>query len=141
MPSIQKRNNSIQLAPCRGFVEVTLTLVLSLSVVSCEAAKRAPAPELAQASPDNQQHDDSDTAFEAFQTQKLLGVPVKEFPPPQGLTGFDELPTSATTFKFTVTERPSSGAKPRAWYENRQKVHARAPDGTFYEAYLGHDDP
>ena len=143
MPSDRKRDNLIQLGRRRGVVEVTLTLALSLSLASCEAAERAPAPQLAQASSGNRQQppDDSDTAYEAFQTQKLLGVPVKEFPPPQGRTGFDELPAAAPAFKFTVTERPSSGAKPRAWYGDRQKVQARAPDGTLYEAYLGHDDP
>jgi hypothetical protein len=118
-------------------------LSLFLSVVVCYAADSAPAPELFRAASADrpQTPQDEDTAFEASQTQKLLGVPVKEFPPPQGLSGLDELPASAPTFKFTVTERPLSGAPPRAWYELRRKVEARAPDGTLYEAYSGYDDP
>jgi len=82
-----------------------------------------------------------DTAFELLRTQQLLGVPLKEFPPPQGLTGLDELPASAAQFKFSVTQQPLSGAKPRAFYDLRQQVEARGPDGTIYEAYVGHYDP
>ena len=82
-----------------------------------------------------------DTAFELQRTQQLLGVPLKEFPPPQGLTGLDELPASAPTCRFSVTQQPLSGAKPRAFYEERQQVQGRGPDGTLYEAYVGHFDP
>lgn len=83
----------------------------------------------------------SDFAFEAAQTEKLLGVLVKRFPLPEGPSGFVELPANAPAFKFTVTERPLSGPKPRALYETRRIVEARAPDGSIYEAYCGHDDP
>ena len=143
MSPVRVKDVSVRLARRLGVVEVTLTLFLFLSIVGCDAADSAPAHELFQAASANrpQPPQDDDTAFEASQTQRLLGVPVKEFPPPQGLSGFDEIPASAPTFKFTVTERPLSGAQPRAWYETRQKVEARAPDGTLYEAYLGNDDP
>lgn len=81
-----------------------------------------------------------DTAFEAAQTAKLLGVPVQSFPSPQGLTGFDELPTNARAFTFTLTEQPRSGPPPPVYFEERKIVTARAPDGTVYEAYCGNDD-
>lgn len=82
-----------------------------------------------------------DSAFEATQTQKLLGVAVNDFPAPQGLGGFDEIPASAPAFRFRLSEQPLSGTKPRVWFETRLIVEARAPDGSVYEAYCGHDDP
>ncbi|MCM3869649.1 MAG: hypothetical protein ND895_02975 [Pyrinomonadaceae bacterium] len=82
----------------------------------------------------------SDSEFEATQTEKLLGVPVKNFPAPQGLTGFDELPINAPAFKFKLTGRPLSGPPPRVSFETRPIVEARAPDGSMYEAYCGRDD-
>lgn len=82
-----------------------------------------------------------DTASESLRTQQLLGVPLKEFPAPQGLTGLDELPASAPTFKFSVTPQSLSGANPRAFYDVRNSVEARGPDGAIYEAYVGHYDP
>lgn len=80
------------------------------------------------------------SAFEAKQTEKLLGVAVQDFPPPQGLAGFDELPASAPEFRFTVAERPLSGAPPQAFHEVRPSMQARGPDGSVYEAYLGKND-
>lgn len=68
-------------------------------------------------------------------------MPVQDFPQPQGPTGFDELPANAPEFRFTVTERPLSGAEPRAWFQTRQSVQTQATDGSVYEAYLGHDNP
>src|SRR5207244_2807411 len=47
-------------------------------------------------------------AFEREQTRKFLGIEVKVFPNPQGLTGFDELPADAPRFEFTITERKPS---------------------------------
>lgn len=128
----------------RGLVEAALALLLLLLAVGCGAVGRAHAPGLFGVSRGGRQHrppDDSDAAFESAQTGKLLGVPLKEFPLPQGLAGFDEHPPSAHAFKFTVTERPLSGVKPKVWYEDRPRVQARGPDGTLYEAYLGRDDP
>jgi hypothetical protein len=81
-----------------------------------------------------------DIAFEAAQTAKLLGVPVQNFPAPQGLTGFDELPTNARAFTFTLKAQLRSGPPPPVYFEERKIVTARAPDGTVYEAYCGHDD-
>ncbi|HVS80946.1 MAG TPA: hypothetical protein VHE60_04370 [Pyrinomonadaceae bacterium] len=81
-----------------------------------------------------------DSAFEASQTAKLLGVPVQNFPAPQGLTAFDELPTNARAFTFTLKEQPRSGPPPPVYFDERKIVTARAPDGTVYEAYCGHDD-
>ena len=81
-----------------------------------------------------------DAAFEAAQTAKLLGVPVQTFPAPQGLKGFDELPTSARAFTFTLKAQPRSGPPPPVYFDNRKIVTARAPDGTVYEAYCGNDD-
>jgi hypothetical protein len=81
-----------------------------------------------------------DAAFEAAQTAKLLGVPVQNFPAPQGLTGFDELPTNARAFTFTLREQPRSGPPPPVYFAERKIVAARAPDATVYEAYCGHDD-
>jgi hypothetical protein len=80
-----------------------------------------------------------DAAFEAKQTAKLLGVPVHNFPAPQGLTDFDELPTNARAFTFTLTTQPRSGPPP-VYFAEKKIVTARAPDGTVYEAYCGNDD-
>jgi hypothetical protein len=84
---------------------------------------------------------DNDSAFEAAQTQRLLGVAVQDFPLPQGPAGFDELASNAPAFRFTVTERPLSGPKPREFYDVISSVEAHAPDGSVYEAYCGYDDP
>jgi hypothetical protein len=81
-----------------------------------------------------------DPAFEARQTAMLLGVPVQNFPAPQGLAGFDELPTNARAFKFTLKAQPRSGPPPPVYFAGRKIVTARAPDGTVYEAYCGHHD-
>jgi hypothetical protein len=81
-----------------------------------------------------------DSAFEASQTAKLLGVPLQNFPAPQGLAGFDELPANSLPFRFTLTARPLSGPPPRVSFETRKMVEARAPDGSIYEAYTGYDD-
>ena len=83
---------------------------------------------------------DNDSAFEAAQTEKVLGVPVRDFPAPQGLSGFDELPTNTAPFRFTVTERRLSGAKPRLFFQTRPIVRARAPDRSLFEAFCGNDD-
>lgn len=80
----------------------------------------------------------NDIAFEAAQTAKLLGVPVQNFPAPQRLTDFDELPASAPAFTLTAQQR--SGAPPRVWFDPRPIVTARAPDETSYEALCGSDD-
>jgi hypothetical protein len=81
-----------------------------------------------------------DAAFEAAQTEKLLGVSVQDFPPPQGPTGFDELPGGRPAFDFTVAQRPLSGPKPREYYKRRPRVEARAPDGSTYEACCRWDE-
>jgi hypothetical protein len=81
-----------------------------------------------------------DTAFEAKQTAKLLGVAVQDFPPPQGLKGLEELPTNARVFTFTLKPQPRSGPPPPVYFNERKTVTALAPDGTVYEAYCGHDD-
>jgi hypothetical protein len=82
-----------------------------------------------------------DVTFEAEQTAKLLGVPVQNFPAPQGVKGFDELPTAALPFKFTLTQQPLSGPPPRVSYHERKIVTALAPNGSIYEAYCGYDEP
>jgi hypothetical protein len=83
---------------------------------------------------------DEDRASEAAQTENVLGVPVQDFPAPQGLTGFDELPTNTPPFRFTVSERRLSGAKPRLFFQTRAIVKARAPDGSIYEALCAGND-
>lgn len=82
----------------------------------------------------------NDIAFEEAQTAKLLGVPLQKFPAPQGLNGMDEIPASATQFKFTLKAQPPSGRPPRVYFETRKIVQAAAPDGSIYEAYCGHED-
>ena len=90
---------------------------------------------------DPQDRPTDDIAFEAAQTAKLLGVPVQNFPAPQALKGFDELPSNALQFKFILTSRALSGPSPRVSYHERKIVTARAPDGSVYEAYCGYDNP
>lgn len=81
-----------------------------------------------------------DIAFEEAQTAKLLGVPLKHFPAPEGLNGMDEIPANAPPFRFTLKSQPVSGPPPRVYFETRKIVKAVAPDGSTYEAYCGHDD-
>ena len=83
----------------------------------------------------------SGTRYESARTEKLLGVPVIDFPAPPGPSHFDELPADAAPFAFDLSERPLSGPQPRAWYEPRKTVSALAPDGSVFEAYCGDDDP
>ena len=90
---------------------------------------------------DPQDRPTDDIAFEEAQTAKLLGVPVQNFPAPQALKGFDELPSNALQFKFILTSRALSGPSPRVSYHERKIVTARAPDGSVYEAYCGYDNP
>jgi hypothetical protein len=124
-------------------MRVTATLILILLLLGCAAGGRAPAPDPSRPTPGGrtQTPDESDAAFELTQTQKHLGVPVRDFPPPQGLAGFDDLPADAPDFKFTLTERRPTGPEPPWPYESRPRVEAHAPDGSVYEAYVGHDDP
>ena len=108
-----------------GLIMTSRGLILSQRTEALEAQSRPSA---------------EDSAFEASQTEKLLGVPVQNFPAPQGLAGFDELPANALPFLFTLTARPLSGPPPRVSFETRKIVEARAPDGSIYEAYTGYDD-
>lgn len=83
----------------------------------------------------------SNAAFEASQTKKLLGVEVKQFPHPQGVINFDEIPGGAAQFKFKIVIGPLTGPTPKPSYETRSIVTAQAPDGTVYEAFCGRFDP
>src|SRR6266571_1710649 len=65
-----------------------------------------------------------DIAFEEAQTAKLLGVPLKKFPAPQGLNGMDEIPATARAFIFTLKSQPPSGPPPQVYFENRKTVKA-----------------
>ena len=114
---------------------VAASLVLGMLLISSTLSGRADVFDFPQTRPAD------DAAFEARQTAKLLGVPVSNFPAPQGLKGFDELPANALPFKFTLTPRRLSGPPPRVSYHERKIVKARAPDGSVYEAYCGYDDP
>ena len=118
----------------RHHIFVAATLGLVMLFVGSALSRRTEALDLPQDRPAD------DAAFEAAQTAKLLGVPLQNFPAPQGLTGFDEIPTNARVFTFTLKAQPRSGPPPRIWFETRKIVEARAPDGTFYEAYCGNDD-
>lgn len=78
--------------------------------------------------------------FEAKQTPKLLGVPVQNFPAPQGLSGYDDLPPNRPRLRFSVTERSPKLPPPKAPYETRSIVKAQAPDGSTYEALITRDE-
>ncbi|MFN0138972.1 MAG: hypothetical protein ACKVQW_02650 [Pyrinomonadaceae bacterium] len=77
---------------------------------------------------------------EAWQTSKFLGVAVKDFPAPQGIAKFDEIPNGSPQFKFGVAKRPRTGPTPQPSYETRALVKATAADGTVYEAFCGRFD-
>jgi hypothetical protein len=74
---------------------------------------------------------------EASQTSKLLGVRLEEFPKPQGVTGFDAIPSIQPQFKYSLVSAPFVPPKPSDWFEGRSSVYASAPDGTVWEAYCG----
>jgi hypothetical protein len=78
--------------------------------------------------------------FETQQTEKLLGVPVQNFPRPQGLSGYDDLPPNRRPLRFGLTERSPKLPPPQAPYEIRSIVKAQAPDGSIYEAYSTRDE-
>jgi hypothetical protein len=80
-------------------------------------------------------------ACEEQQTRKFLGFDVRPFPAPQGPSGFDELPADASAFAFELAPDKPSGPAPRARYEPRKHVTAKAPDGSEFDAYCGDDDP
>lgn len=127
----------------RPGLSVVAAIALVVLLLVCAAGQRVAVPVSGQIQNGNGQRPsaEADSAFEASQTQKFLGVAVRDFPPPQGLTGFDELPANAPLFKFTAKAQPLSGAKPPPFYETRTKVQARTPEGALYEAYVGGDDP
>jgi hypothetical protein len=79
-------------------------------------------------------------AFEDQQTRKFLGFGVRAFPKPQGVSGFDELPTDAPPFAFSLAPRKVSGPGPSASYEPRKRVRAEGPGGSLFEAYCGYGD-
>lgn len=138
-----KSSNTRRAAAGRQNITAAAAAVLALLVIGCAGEMCPPAFQTARAQRAGRERPsaESDYALEAAQTRRLLGVPVRDFPPPQGPTGFDELPPDASAFRFTLTRQAPSGARPRASYEERPRVEARGPDGSVYEAYLGHDDP
>ncbi len=77
-------------------------------------------------------------AFEAQQTQKFLGFDVRDFPQPQGPTGFDELPAEASEFAFSLVPQQLSGPEPRSSYDTQKRIVTKGPDGSEIEAYLGY---
>jgi hypothetical protein len=87
-----------------------------------------------------QNREAKEAAFEARQTERLLGVAVRDFPGPQGLIGFDDLPANTPALRFNINERSPTGPRPRPNYEPRPIIEAQAPDGTIYEAYSGRDE-
>ena len=68
---------------------------------------------------------------------RFLGVTVGEFPPPQGLSGYDDIPAASAALRFISASRALTGPTPLPSYEPRQFVTAGAPDGTIYEGYSG----
>src|ERR1043165_1499486 len=101
MPADPIKNDVIYAGARRPCIIVALVLVLL--VIACAVRAYRPAHGSAQARSTNRQqtYPESDGAYGAAQTQKVLGVPVRNFPPPQGVTGFDELPANAPEFRFT----------------------------------------
>jgi hypothetical protein len=75
--------------------------------------------------------------FEQVQTAKFLGFPLRDFPKPQGPSGFDELPKDSPPFAFTVAARKLSGPEPLPWYEQKPSATTKGPDGKVVEAYCG----
>jgi len=77
--------------------------------------------------------------FEVRQTEKLLGVKLQNFPDPQGVECFDPLPANAPTSQFTVKQLSIRPAPVNPEYGSRSFVKAKAPDGSIYEGYSGHE--
>lgn len=77
---------------------------------------------------------------ELWQRSTNLGVPVKDFPQPQGIGKFDEIPVDAPSFKFKTVRRQLTGPTPKPSFEKRQLVKATAADGSVLEAFCGRYD-
>jgi hypothetical protein len=135
--------DGVQAARRRGVCAAS-AVILTLLFVGCGVGEGVPASESAQAQSGGRRQatqPQSDSDFEAAQTEKLLGVAVRDFPPPQGVSGLDELGADAPPFRFTVAERRPTGPGPGPSYEPRLSVQARAPDGSVYEALCERNDP
>ena len=133
-------NNPARSETCPKLVVTAFAPALILLLICCVAGSPAPDPAPAQTGAGRRSRAESDSAYEADRTQKLLGAALLHFPPPQGPTRFDDLPADAPGFRFAVAERPLTGPPPRRSYETRPRVQARGPDGAVYEARLGRDD-
>ena len=77
----------------------------------------------------------SSTSFEWSQTEKFLGVKLKDYSP--GVSNFEEIDSKAEGLKFVAENRPLTGPTPPPSYEPRKFVQATAPDGTIYHGFSG----
>jgi hypothetical protein len=77
------------------------------------------------------------TAFEDEQTTKFLSFPVRDFPKPQGTTGFDDLPKDAPALAFTLAPRKPPAAKIDPEQRSVPSATAKGPDGSVIEAFCG----
>jgi hypothetical protein len=75
--------------------------------------------------------------FEEVRTAKVLGVPARPFPPPQGVSGFDEVPADAPDFPGEVRAREPTGPQP-PFISLRRRARAKGPDGRELVAYCGY---
>jgi hypothetical protein len=110
-------------------------LVLALTVFASGTSTSESITIAASSPSQNDPSDSTADKFEITQTEKLLGVPLQNFPQPQGPAKFDELPANRPGLRFTVTEQPVTGPTPRPSFETRSLVQAKGPDGSVYEAY------
>ena len=76
-------------------------------------------------------------SIELKQTEKLLGVKVKEISPGQRISNFGEIDSKGEVLKFALEKRPLTGPTPPPSYEVRKFVRARAPNGTVYHGFSG----
>jgi hypothetical protein len=80
----------------------------------------------------------TENAYEIQQTETVIGISVKSFAKPQGLSGFDDIPEGSPKLLFSLAQKKPTGGEPREWYHRRASIFAKGPDGSEYEAYCGH---
>ena len=75
--------------------------------------------------------------FEIKQTEKLLGIPVNDFPAPQGLEKYEDIPKKLPKLDFSLKEQKLSLPDPPASHHPRSRIVVNTQDGSEIVAFCG----